>query len=215
MKFLHFDNVLCLSPHPDDVEYSMMASIAKFNDTTFDILCMTAGGASGFDDTNAKDRRGEVRNAWHLANLKNVRLYFSDCRSFEDKDGVKEWVNYLEKEFIDRTVYDAIFIPSYHDSMFEHKFVNELGIALVRVSPISLIEYNTPSTLLSWIPNLFINVDSYYDMKLNCLQEFKSQLHKGYFYKGVLDAFHTRFSVKKKTGGNAFEFYRIIDCHIL
>ena len=38
MKFLGFDKVLCLSPHPDDVEYSMSGTILKYKDTHFDIV---------------------------------------------------------------------------------------------------------------------------------------------------------------------------------
>ena len=36
MKFLGFDNVLCISPHPDDIEYSMFGTIDKYKDTKFD-----------------------------------------------------------------------------------------------------------------------------------------------------------------------------------
>ena len=38
MKLLQFNKVLCLSPHPDDVEYSMSATIKKFQDTQFDLI---------------------------------------------------------------------------------------------------------------------------------------------------------------------------------
>ena len=34
-KFLNFNKVLCLSPHPDDVEYSMLGTILKYNGTKF------------------------------------------------------------------------------------------------------------------------------------------------------------------------------------
>ena len=33
MKFLNYDKVLCLSPHPDDVEYGMLGTIMKYKDT--------------------------------------------------------------------------------------------------------------------------------------------------------------------------------------
>ncbi len=34
-KFLNADRVLCLSPHPDDIEYGALASMYKFQDTQF------------------------------------------------------------------------------------------------------------------------------------------------------------------------------------
>ena len=41
MKFLGFNKVLCLSPHPDDVEFGMMGTILKYTNTVFDILCLS------------------------------------------------------------------------------------------------------------------------------------------------------------------------------
>ena len=38
MKFLNYDKVLCVSPHPDDVEVGMMGSAIKYPDTHFDKL---------------------------------------------------------------------------------------------------------------------------------------------------------------------------------
>jgi LmbE family N-acetylglucosaminyl deacetylase len=44
MKFLNFNRVLVLAPHPDDAEYSMSGVVLKYTDTHFDILCLTQGG---------------------------------------------------------------------------------------------------------------------------------------------------------------------------
>jgi len=43
-KFLNADRVLCLSPHPDDIEYGALASMYKFQDTQFDIITISIGG---------------------------------------------------------------------------------------------------------------------------------------------------------------------------
>ena len=77
MRFLNFNKVLCLSPHPDDVEVGMMGSVIKHPDTHFDILCLTRGGAKGFDDTNELDRRGEVYSVWSKTDCSNIGLYDS------------------------------------------------------------------------------------------------------------------------------------------
>ena len=68
LKFLNFDRVLCLSPHPDDVEYSMAGTIIKHTGTTFDILCLTQGGDC--DDTTGENRLKEVENSWKTEILK-------------------------------------------------------------------------------------------------------------------------------------------------
>ena len=41
MKFLNYDRDLCISPHPDDVEYGMLGTIMKYKDTKFDIIVLS------------------------------------------------------------------------------------------------------------------------------------------------------------------------------
>ena len=43
MKLLNYDKVLCLSPHPDDVEYGMLGTICKYKDTQFEIVVLYKG----------------------------------------------------------------------------------------------------------------------------------------------------------------------------
>ena len=198
MKFLNFNRVLCLSPHPDDVEYSMLGTIIKHSSTTFDVLCLTKGGAKGFDKTNELDRLGEVKTTWQEANVNNVNLLFSDCNYFEDKNSDAGWVNYIENNFLKKINYDCIFLPTKIDSMFEHRFVNGLGPALVRILPISLIEYQTPSTTNEWKPNIFVDIEDYYNKKLKCLNHFTSQISKSYFQTDTLEAFHSNFQCRKR-----------------
>ena len=62
MKFLNYDTVLCISPHPDDVEYSMMGTILKHVDTHFVVLNLCQGG--DLDSTTGKVRLEEVHNVW-------------------------------------------------------------------------------------------------------------------------------------------------------
>ena len=180
MKFLNLKKVLCLSPHPDDVEIGMMGTIFTYRGTKFDILCMTKGGAKGYDNTNELDRRKEVDNVWNFWKpgvTDHVQVHHSKYDYFEDSTE-PGWINYIENEFIKKYDYDGLFIPTKEDSMFEHRFVNGFGAALCRFSPISIIEYHTFSSLNSWQPNLFVDIQSIYHEKCNSLQEFKSQSHK-------------------------------------
>ena len=119
------------------------------------------------------------------------------------------WINWIETNY-SIPKYDAIFIPPQEDSMFEHRFVNKFGSALCRFSPISLIEYHTFSSLNSWQPNLFVDIQSIYHEKCNSLQEFKSQSHKSYFKRKSLDAFHNNFQCNKK-GKGMVEQFKIIE----
>ena len=211
MKFLNLKRALCLSPHPDDVEIGMLGTIFRHNETKFDILCLTKGGAKGYDETNELDRRKEVDNVWSFwENLTDhVKVYHSKYDYFEDctEPG---WINYIENEFVKKNNYDGLFIPTAEDSMFEHRFVNKFGSALCRFSPMSLIEYHTVGTVNDWKPNLFIDIESVYPKKIKSLEEFKSQITKSYLQRKSLNAFHSNFQCSKR-GMGMVEQFKIIE----
>jgi|TARA_R110000782_G_scaffold66092_1_gene134170 LmbE family N-acetylglucosaminyl deacetylase len=195
MKFLEFDRVLCLAPHPDDVEYSLGGTIIKYKDTHFDVLCLTEGGDC--DSTTDVSRLNEVKLSWEVSNSQNHSLFFTPYQFLKDL-GTDEWIGYIEKHFTNPINYNAIITPSEDDSHFEHKIVSSFGWPLSRIKSISLIEYCSPSTLGTWIPNLFVDISNEYDIKLSMLKKFKSQLHRPYFNKEVLRGFHTHFQSSKK-----------------
>ena len=195
MKFLGFNKVLCLAPHPDDVEYSMGGTIIKHSNTHFDILCLTQGGDC--DETTNDSRLDEVRNSWKSTGINNISLYFSPYKLLKEK-GEDEWVNYIETNFVNKNNYDCICTTSTYDSHFEHKIISNLGWPLTRIKSISLIEYYSPSTLETWTPNTFINISEVYKLKLKMLKEFTSQQHRSYFKEDTIKGFHTNFQCSKK-----------------
>ena len=112
-KLFNFNKVLCLSPHPDDVEYSMSGTIIKNYDTQFDILCLTQGGDC--DVTTSNSRLDEVRNSWESTGIININLYFSPNKFLKEKgeDAKKRWTDELKKTekelnslFIDGELHD-------------------------------------------------------------------------------------------------------------
>lgn len=206
MKFLNFNRVLCLSPHPDDTEYSIAGVILKHCDTQFDILCLTQGGDC--DSTTNITRLDEVRNAWNSVTANNVELYFSDVKFLKNK-GVDEWINYIETNFTKKYNYDCILTTSEYDSHFEHVLVSSFAAPLARIKPYSIIQYKSPSTLEKWMPNLFVSLGDFYYNKKEMIKEFKSQIHHEYFSEFVLNGFHSNFQCMKK-GQGYVESYKII-----
>lgn len=203
MKFLGFDKVLCLAPHPDDVEYSMSGTIIKHCDTQFDILCLTQGGDC--DETTSISRLDEVRNSWKSSSVINISLSFSPNKFLKEM-AEDEWVNYIETNFVNRSEYDCICIPSSNDSHFEHRIVSGFGWPLTRIKSISLVEYYSPSALESWIPNTFVDIADVYKTKLKMLKEFTSQQHRSYFKEETIKGFHTNFQCSKKGTGLVEQF---------
>lgn len=209
MKFLNFNRVLCLSPHPDDTEYSIAGVVLKHQDTQFDILCLTQGGDC--DKTSGIDRIDEVISSWSVSNAANYSLNFSGVKYLKEK-GVDEWINYIEQNFTKKFDYDCILTPSEYDSHFEHVIISSFAAPLARVKPYSIIQYKSPSTLDKWTPNLFVSLKEFYYIKKQMLFEFKSQSHHEYFNESVLDGFHTNFQCMKK-GQGFVESYKIITAY--
>ena len=192
MKFLNLNNVLCLSPHPDDVEYSMLGTIMKYSDTHFTLLQLAQGGDC--DPSTNLTRLDEVEEVWKKSKCDNIKIKFTDNVYIKELSEDK-WINKIEKS-LDNI--DAIFLPNNHDSHFEHRFISGFGKALIRDKAINLIQYYTPSTQETWLPNVYVDISPQYDIKINCLSEFKSQTHRYYFRDDVLRAFHSDYQCAKK-----------------
>lgn len=204
MKLFNFNKVLCLSPHPDDVEYSMLGTIMKYPHTEFELLQLAQGGDC--DPSTSEKRLDEVRSVWKKSGCKNIELCFTDQTLIRELSEDK-WINKIEQRLAG---VDAIFLPNECDSHFEHRFVSGFGPALIRNKNISLIQYYTPSTQNEWNPNLYIDIEDYYEVKLDSLKEFESQQHRYYFEEHVLRAFHSDFQCSKK-GVHYIEKYKILN----
>ena len=218
MKFLGYDNVLCISPHPDDTEYSMMGTILKYSDTMFTCLQLCQGG--DMDVTTGKNRLFEVENAWKHAGIKygshvdsppsNVNLVFTEAKYMRDMLE-EEWINFIERKLSPSL--DAIILPNEHDSHFEHRLVAGFGKALIRQRPTTLIQYKTPSTDQTWVPNLFVDIDKEYHTKVKSLKKFESQQERYYFKDDALRAFHSDFQSAKKRK-HYVEQFKILDLYL-
>jgi len=179
---LIFKKVLCLAPHPDDVELSFSGTIKKNSKIEFDIYVMSMG--MKYDKLAGDFRYCEVKNFWEEYKCDNIKLINSNIPHVitlsEDA-----WITKIENE-INILDYDCILIPSYEDSNCEHQIVNKIGSALCRNSPVSLIEYKTPSTKHTWIPNMFVDISKHFNFKAKCIEKcFKKQIDFGrdYFLK--------------------------------
>ena len=192
MKYLNINNILCLSPHTDDIEISCSGTILKYYDTDFDILCLSNG--SKHDPSSKKDRFSEVKTFWD--NVDNVVVHSAGIKYISDLNE-ESILNIIENDFLYKKKYDAIFCPPKEDTHFEHQIINSVAYSLTRNSKISLFNYFTPSTKNDWTPNIYIDINSYIDKKINLLKHFQSQQKNKYFREEIIKAFHSDiFTIK-------------------
>ena len=201
MKFLNLKRILCLSAHPDDVEYGVMGSMAVYGETQFDVIVLSSGG--DFDKTTGEDRINECKKVWDW--FENVNGEFSG-HSYVKDSSEDFWVNHIETKY-DVKSYDAILTLPNQDSHFEHRMVNEISYALLRGIDVGLITYRTPSTLEGWIPNYYVDVNSVIQNKIGILREsFVSQKDKLYFQEKSIRDFHTNYLCSKVGVGYVEQF---------
>ena len=106
---------------------------------------------------------------------------------------------------------DTIVTTPNLDSHFEHQLINNIGPAVCRRSPITLVEYRTPSTLNHWIPNYFVGLSKkQYNKKKEVLKLFTTQQKAAYFNDETINSFHHNFQCHKK-GMSIVESYRIVE----
>jgi LmbE family N-acetylglucosaminyl deacetylase len=190
MKFLGYNNVLCISAHPDDAEYGMLGTVLKYTDTTFHMVCLGYGGEH--DDTTGPSRNQELVNIWQRVD--NIIGYISPF-AIVDQTAESSLINYVESEL--NVPFDCVAIPPYSDTHFEHKKVNNVGTALVRKKRASIVEYRTPSAKNEWIPKLYVDISSEYQRKVELLKLFTSQQTNFYFDENTIASFHQNYQCTK------------------
>jgi len=162
---------LAVGAHPDDIELGCAASLALFKKHGFivHLLVMTKGEASG----NPSVREDECRQSSKLLNVDS--LHFGDLAD----TGVhfcKETVNIIES-IINETNPGIIFGPTIKDTHQDHQGTGQAVLAAGRRSK-KILLYEGASTLREFIPQVFIDVEETFDIKLKATQVFSSQLDK-------------------------------------
>jgi len=190
MKLLNWDSVICLSPHPDDIEASMGGTILKYKHTRFTSVVFSTGSVN---DPVTNESRWEECNQYWKGAMHVTQKFLAPLLNIHSEE---EWINLLERTF-NLNNFDAIFLPSNLDTHYEHRFVNGIGMALTRSTPVSIVEYKSPSTLDSWVPNMLIEIGDSANEKVKRLEQFKSQ-QKLYFKPEYMRAFHSHVNSIKK-----------------
>ena len=225
MKFLNFDKVLCLSPHPDDVEYGMLGSMCKYKDTKFDILTTSIGG--NFDKTTSVERFDESLQV--VKHIDNVNSQLLDDIDYLKNISEDELINKIEAKY-DMSQYQAVFIPPEEDTHQDHKKISEIGKSLTRKHKCGIVDYKTPHTLGHWVPNFFVDLhhqgerteenghsnDTHltfmamtWYIKLNRMKRFESQKNQPYFSDDSIKSFHSNYQCTRR-GMNLVEQFKII-----
>lgn len=166
--------ILAVGAHPDDVELGCGATLALFKKKGHGIyiLALTKGEASG--DPNAR-----VKECKRSAKVLGAdELFFGNLRDTRITDGI-ETIMEIEN-IISRVKPDIVISHSQKDVHQDHRNTALAVLSAARNSKIVLL-YESPAALRDFCPQVFVDVDTTFNIKLQALKAFGSQASKVYF----------------------------------
>jgi len=168
--------VLAVGAHPDDVELGCGATLALFKQKGHEvyILVLTKGEASG----NPQIRVNECKISAKVLGAK--KIFFGDLKDTRITDGI-ETIMEIEKA-INLVKPDFVFSHSPKDVHQDHRNTALAVLSAARNSKKVLL-YESPAALKDFLPQVFVDVESTFSVKLEALKSFGSQASK-IFFKG-------------------------------
>lgn len=166
--------VLAIGAHPDDVELGCGATLALCNKMGHEvhILVLTRGEASGDPEV----REIECKKSAKI--LCAVKVHFGNMQDTKINDGV-ETIMKIEN-VIKMVKPDLVFAHSSKDGHQDHRNAGMASLSAARDSKKVLL-YESPAALRDFCPQVFVDVTSTFEIKLNALKAYGSQSNKVYF----------------------------------
>jgi LmbE family N-acetylglucosaminyl deacetylase len=177
---MNFNNILILSPHPDDAEFSSGGSLSRFVEQGAHVYyavfspCIKSLPEGVESDRLYKEME---RATSHLGiNSENIIKYSFPVREFPHyrQDILEELVN-LKKSLNP----DLVLLPNRHDVHQDHHVMYEEGIRAFKTTRI--LGYELPWNNLVSVHNFFIKLEhAHLDAKIKAIGEYKSQNFRDY-----------------------------------
>ena len=181
--------ILVISPHPDDAEIGMGATIAKssFNGNEVYIIDLTNGEPTPFG--TVKKRLSEAKKAYKILKLKERIILDFPNRFLEDK------IEYRKKiaEHIRRIRPDILFIPYNFDAHPDHIAAYYLGIGARFYSKLTKSDIKGEPFFTQ---KVFFYFSSHFKLSIN--PSFIFPIDKKFFLKKIkaIKVYKSQFSYK-------------------
>lgn len=173
--------ILAIGAHPDDIELGCGASLARLakNGVYITAVVMTPG-KSGADELI--DRHQESREALKILGCqKTIHLDFADTRAHLELNGmIRALEDIIHHEIPSEVEIRRVYTMHNADRHQDHRAVYQASMVACRSIP-QILGYETPSTWLSFMPQVFELVgEDDFNLKLKALSKHKSQSKRDY-----------------------------------
>ncbi len=164
-------NILAIGPHPDDIEIGCAGTLSKYAERGHDIflLPITKGGRGGVAETRCK----EQKKAAEIIGAKDV--FWGGFQDTALLDKGNEIIQIVERR-IKEIEPHFIFVNFSKDTHQDHRIVNQSVLSATRYVK-NVLSYEVPTTN-NFTPNVFVDIGSVMDTKLDALRAHASQIMK-------------------------------------
>ncbi|EEC8083563.1 PIG-L deacetylase family protein [Escherichia coli] len=172
--------VLAIGAHPDDIELGCGATLSLLSDNNIYIISviMTSGSCGGCGIQRSEESQEALKI---LGCHKVINLNFDDTKLYLQ---IKEMIFSLEKILATEIPPDIEIVRVYTmhnaDRHQDHVSVYQASMVACRNIP-QILGYETPSTWISFSPQVFESLENYYlEKKILSLSKHKSQSLRKY-----------------------------------
>jgi len=164
-------NILAIGPHPDDIEIGCSGALIKYAQQGHGVflLIITKGEKGGDPET----RHEEQLKAAEIMGARDV--FWGGLTDTELLDRGNEIIHLVEL-YIKRIQPYFIFVNFYDDTHQDHRTVNRSVLSAARYVR-NVMFYEVPTTN-NFTPNIFVDIGSVFELKLEALKAHSSQVMK-------------------------------------
>jgi LmbE family N-acetylglucosaminyl deacetylase len=174
-------NILAVGAHPDDIELGCAGSLAmhKFKEDRIYLLVLTSGEAQG----NPRVREKECKESAKI--LEANGLFFGQLPDTR-VDAGRETIDIIEK-MVNDVKPDIIYAPSIKDTHQDHRCAGYATLSACRRCN-KVLFYEGASALKEFHPQVFVDIEKTFDIKLKATRVFGSQLNSNGTYSLAMNA---------------------------
>jgi LmbE family N-acetylglucosaminyl deacetylase len=182
--------VLVVAPHPDDEILGVGGTIAKLSSEGNEVytVIVTRGDDEIFDKSLVEKGREEAKKADKIVGIKET--IFLEGFPAAKLDTIPHYLlNDELKKVIREISPEVCFIPFYNDLHIDHRIIFDSVMVASRPIPgnkfprtiycyetLSETNWNMTNPSLSFVPNVYFDISSFIERKIEALKVFESQL---------------------------------------
>jgi LmbE family N-acetylglucosaminyl deacetylase len=180
--------ILVIAPHADDEILGVGATIAKFTAEGHKVyVCIVTRGYSPLFSDELTETILSESLACHLL-LGIEESFYLDFPASMIETADRNELNERLLEIVEKVKPDIVYIPHCGDMQKDHQLVAEASMVVLRpkyqhkvktifsYEILSETEWSIPNSSNIFIPNTYIDVSNYLQLKLDAMKRYQSQL---------------------------------------